>query len=345
MHRPTVSVVITTHERPKLAKRALQSVVEQSRRPDEILVIEDAGTSDLGSYVASLGNENIRYLRHETNRGLAAARNTGLSEATGDLIAYIDDDDTWLPERLAAQLQRLEGIDRGERARLACIQVGCRIQDPEGRQTGLSMPTNEGSLREAIMRDGAATPSSSFLFVRSALLEVGGFDDSLISGIDHDIWMKLAVEGYSNAIVPEALVVVTADERQTMMSDTRRRIAGIDQYVAKWTPTYAEWFGERAGDLYGRRYFIRVIGGLAGLKLAHRRAGDGLKALKATFRRAGRHPALWVFAAHRILRTYLSYALPQLRVAKHQFGHRNRSGISKSTTEPTNRTSEAGTRD
>jgi len=311
-----VSVVLTTYQRAKLAKRALRSILAQSKAPEEIIVVEDAGDTGLGGWIDDLGRHDIRYVRHEENQGLAAARNTGLHLANAELIAYLDDDDEWLPTRLEEQIVRLRSLSPDQRRQLAAIQVGCEVLDGQGRHVSSSLPLNQGNLRDSIMSKGAATPSSSFLFVRSALLEVGGFDQDLISGIDHDIWMKLAVAGYSNEIIEKTLVVVRLDDRQTMMSNTNRRIAGISQYVEKWTPTYREWFGEKDGENYGKRYFIRVICGLAGQKLAHCRFRDGLSAGKAAFRCAGWQPALIIFAVQRLLLSCLTHALLRLRVAR-----------------------------
>jgi len=311
-----VSVVLTTYERPELAKRAVHSILAQSWPPDEVIVVEDAGATGLADWIATLGRNEIQYVRHETNRGLAAARNTGLRLATCDLIAYLDDDDQWLPTRLEEQMRRYQSLSSDRRQKLAAIQVGCKIVDRQGRQIGLSLPLNQGNLRESIMDRGAATPSSCFMFVRSALLEIGGFDEDLVSGIDHDIWMKLAVAEYSNEIIKKPFVVITADDHETMMSDTKRRVAGIVQYVEKWTPTYQEWFGNEDGETYAKRYFIRVIGRLAGQKFSQRHFRDGLSASKAAFRRAGWQPALIFFAVYCLLRSYLTHAVPRLRLVK-----------------------------
>ncbi|MDJ0941609.1 MAG: glycosyltransferase family A protein [Woeseiaceae bacterium] len=317
MNTPSVTVIVTTYKRATLAERAVRSVLKQTVPADEIIVVEDGSDTDLQERLQSLDSEQVTYLRHESNQGLAAARNTGLQAAKCELVAYLDDDDVWLETRLAAQLDRYREIPEAERPKLAAIQVGCRIVNPDGEQTGLSMPINEGPLADSIRKHGAATPSSSFLFRREVLADVGGFDTDLISGIDHDVWMKLAVAGYSSARVPEVHVVVTSDERHTMMSDTHRRVAGIAQYVDKWAPTYREWFGAKAGEVYARRYFIKVIGGLAGLKLARGRYRDGFYAMSQAFRRGGWYPNLIAYTIWRTFRTFVSYRFPGARTMKH----------------------------
>jgi len=321
MNRDQVSVVLTTYQRPELAKKALYSVFDQTLEPAEIIVVEDAGASDLADWISALGRDDVTYVRHEDNQGLAATRNTGLRLAKYELIAYLDDDDRWLPTRLQEQVERYRSLPPAQRQKLAAIQVGCKVVDSRGRFIGQVLPINQGNLRDSIIDEGPATPSSCFMFVRAALLEIGGFDEDLISGIDHDVWMKLAVAGYFNEIIRKPLVVVTRDERATMMSDTKSRVSGIAQYVEKWTPTYKEWFGESGGDVYARKYFINVVCGLAGQKLAHWQIRDAYYATKAAVRCAGRRPSLQAYGIGRLLRTFVSRAIPRLGHLKRAILH------------------------
>jgi GT2 family glycosyltransferase len=176
----------------------------------------------------------------------------------------------------------------------------------------MNLPKNNGKLAKSIQEIGAKTPSSSFLFKKEVLKKVDGFDEDLISGIDHDIWMKLAVAGYSNLIVPKPLVVIYEDQIETMMTNTKKRIAGIRQYVKKWTPTYKEWYGEKAGAIYAKRYFIRVIGGLAGQKLAGSQYKEGCIAAREIVFYAGVNLYLNLFALQTIVKRYLKFRFPIL---------------------------------
>lgn len=294
---PTITAVLTTYRRPERAQRALRSILAQTLPPTEIVVVEDGSTSKgLTDLVEQVAHRGVKYVRHEKNRGLAAARNTGLGLSTGEYVAYLDDDDEWLPNRLERQVAKLFSMPESARAEVAAIQVGCQVVDGYGRCIGVNLPVNQGSLRQSIMTYGAVTPSSSFLFLRTALLNVGGFDEHLVSGIDHDIWMQLAVGGYASEIVPEPLVIVHRSEGRTMMSSSAQRIEGVRQYVEKWTPTFEKWFGRQAGRLYGRRYFIDVLARLAAQKLTRLELRSTAHVLGAVRRAATEQPTQIGFA-------------------------------------------------
>ena len=262
-----ISVIITTYNRPNLFKRALKAVKKQSYLLNEIIVVEDASNSGINEWIEDNFPE-ITYIKNKKNLGLAGSRNVGIRESKSDWIAFLDDDDEWMPNRLEEQVHCYKNLKPAEKESLSCIQCGAKKIDTKGYVTGIQLPINDGNLKESIKKHGASTPSSSFLFQKKALENVGGFDERLASGIDHDIWMKLAVAGYSTKALKKPLVIVREEPITTMMTNTEKRIQGITQYIGKWEPTYVEWYGEENGNKYAREYYSNVIGRLAGQKLA-----------------------------------------------------------------------------
>ncbi|MBA7689290.1 Undecaprenyl-phosphate 4-deoxy-4-formamido-L-arabinose transferase [subsurface metagenome] len=107
---PTVSVIIPTYNRAHLVSRAIESVLNQTYQDFEIIVVDDGSTDDTEEIVRSFKNERIRYIRHEKNKGAAAARNTGIKVAKGEYIAFQDSDDEWLPEKLEKQMKVFENV-------------------------------------------------------------------------------------------------------------------------------------------------------------------------------------------------------------------------------------------
>src|SRR5688572_16958601 len=102
-----VSVIIPTHNRAQSVVTAIASVVRQTFQDLEIIVVDDASNDDTAEVLAQFRDKRIKVIRHQTNRGGAAARNTGIRHSTFDYIAFLDDDDEWLPEKLAKQMAAL----------------------------------------------------------------------------------------------------------------------------------------------------------------------------------------------------------------------------------------------
>jgi len=107
-----VSVVIPAYNRASLLKRAIESVITQTYQDFEIIVVDDASTDNTEAIVSELAFEHsdhkIHYVKHIHNRGEAGARNSGVKAATGELVAFLDSDDEWLPEKLWAQIDFLK---------------------------------------------------------------------------------------------------------------------------------------------------------------------------------------------------------------------------------------------
>ena len=104
---PTVSVVIPTYNCSRFVGDAIESVLAQTRVPDQIIVVNDGSTDDTAAVVQQYRDGRIVYIE-QANGGIAAARNRGLSIATGDYIGFLDADDRWLPSMLERQLALLE---------------------------------------------------------------------------------------------------------------------------------------------------------------------------------------------------------------------------------------------
>lgn len=98
-----ISVIIPTYNRAHLIKKSLQSVLDQTLQPYEIIVIDDFSTDDTEEVVKSLNSPLIKYVKNQRKKGANGARNTGILMAQGEFIAFHDSDDIWLPEKLKLQ--------------------------------------------------------------------------------------------------------------------------------------------------------------------------------------------------------------------------------------------------
>ncbi|MCD6599969.1 MAG: glycosyltransferase family 2 protein [Dehalococcoidia bacterium] len=109
---PKVSVIIPTFRRPDLLKRAIKSVLEQTFQDFEIIVVDDNNPGEIEiqthEIVRDFNDERLRYVPHEINKGNAAARNTGINLAKGEYVAFLDDDDIFLPQKLKEHINILD---------------------------------------------------------------------------------------------------------------------------------------------------------------------------------------------------------------------------------------------
>jgi glycosyltransferase involved in cell wall biosynthesis len=283
-----VTAVVTTYNRPEPGRRAIRSVLAQTYGPLQIIVVEDGSDSGIEAWLKREGLHQVEYARHPENRGLAAARNTGLRLAAGEYVAYLDDDDEWKPQRIDRQVRLLTELSDAEQQRLGVVYCGVEVRaSNRSHPLAVMLPRFRGSMKEAIVRNGPTTLSSTFLFSKAALKRAGGFDEALPSSIDHDIWMALASRSYEAHTVDEPLVIARVSSGGTMTTSTTARIRGVEQYLQKWKSTYREWLGDAEGEAYARQYLTRVIGRLAAEKLVNARLGEALEATRALLKGGG----------------------------------------------------------
>ena len=201
---PPVTAVVPTHRRPELMRAAVQSIVDQDYPGTiEIIVVFDACEPELPDVV--LGpNHTLRAVVNTRVRGLAGARNSGILEASHDFVAFLDDDDMWLPRKLTAQMPLFE---RGPEVRL----VGTAMQVDDGRQIHERLvPSNVVTHDELVRSRVAGLHSSSFVFRRSAIIEEIGLIDEQLPGAygeDYDVLLRSASLA-PIALVNEPLVTV-----------------------------------------------------------------------------------------------------------------------------------------
>lgn len=255
MSKPKVSVVITTYNRADLVGRAIQSVLNQTYTDYEIIVVDDCSTDNTNEIVKSFHDLKIRNIYHEHNRNLPAARNSGTRIAKGDYIAFLDDDDEWEKNKLRYQMDL--AITNGPECEV--IYCGAKIIDHSGRKIGYNKPKIKGNIRLGIVKQYLGTIPSSCLFYADALRRIGGYDESLKSHIDHDIWMKMAKMNYCADYVDEHLVICYQLRNNRMTKNLRVRILATEQYINKWKEDIINWFGVREGKIYCRIYYRNVV--------------------------------------------------------------------------------------
>ncbi len=182
---PLVSVIIPTYNRGWIIKEAIDSVLAQDYRDFELIVVDD-GSTDNTPEVLDAYRGTIKVFRQE-NKGVSAARNRGIAEASGRFIAFLDSDDLWLPQKLSRQVEFFNTTPDA----LICqteevwIRSGVRV-NPKKRHQKPSGMIFEPSLALCLV-------SPSAVMIRRSLLEiVGNFDETLPACEDYDLWLRIS---------------------------------------------------------------------------------------------------------------------------------------------------------
>lgn len=212
-----ISVVIPAYNRERTIARAIAAVLAQTYATIEIVVVDDASVDGTAATVEALGHSKVRLVRHERNRGAAAARNTGVAEARGAWIAFQDSDDDWLPEKLARQAAHMASLS-GDYVATFCTKIdyGCDQNRNYGRRLVSCMPDprediRSGDLHRRLMRGNIIGPQT-VLIEKAAFLAAGGFDTRLRNNEDWDFFIRLSERGKIGFLDdPLALVLISED--------------------------------------------------------------------------------------------------------------------------------------
>lgn len=185
-----VSVIIPTHNRPQLLKQALNSVFSQEKAPYEIIVIDDASLVQATSVLQFLEykhQKRIRVHRFESPQGANIARNYGASLAGGDILMFLDDDDTWEPSKIKDQLYVFS-----QNPEVGLVYSGRLIVNNVDREKILYkiFPKREGLLYPNILSCNFIGTTSSVALRKKLFEEVGGFDEQLPACQDYDLWIR-----------------------------------------------------------------------------------------------------------------------------------------------------------
>jgi glycosyltransferase involved in cell wall biosynthesis len=194
-----VSAVIPTYNRGSVIGRAVASVRAQTYPDVEIIVVDDGSTDDTLSRLEEMSDPSLRVLRTPVNAGASAARNLGIAEARGELIAFLDADDEWLPDKTERQVARFAEAPEG----VGVVYCGIREVSPDWPPID-RVPRHRGDLYETL-RVVNVLRTSGVMVRRPVFEAVGGFDTALPARHDWDLWLRIA-RHYAVEFVPDIAV-------------------------------------------------------------------------------------------------------------------------------------------
>jgi len=215
---PRVRVVIPTFNNARFVAEAIQSVLDQSVADLEIVVVDDGSTDATREVVGGIADRRVAYRRQE-NQGPSAARNNALRDATNELVAFLDADDLWLPDKLARQLALVDASPT-----VGLVHGAYIVVDEQRRELRRRLgPGLSGRVADRLAVENLVSGSATTALVRRAVLdEVGLFDESLRGGEDWDLWFRIARVA-ELAYVPEPIAKVRLHSTNSTRAEERIR--------------------------------------------------------------------------------------------------------------------------
>jgi glycosyltransferase involved in cell wall biosynthesis len=217
MPEALVSVIIPTYNRAEMVCAAVDSVLKQTYPNIELIVVDDGSTDDTTDALMRYGSR-LRLI-HQDNSGPAAARNRGAEIADGDIIAFLDSDDLWLPDKIEKQLKALEHYGDS----VPCCLCNAFLESQtQPKTTSFDLAPLKVSSEQGLFTNVTGVlVTRSVLFNQAAAIrrwaweQVGGFDESLTYMEDHDLAVRLSLLG-PWAVIREPLVVYRRGNRDAL---------------------------------------------------------------------------------------------------------------------------------
>src|SRR5919199_1822189 len=198
---PIVSVIIPVYNGEKTIGETIESVLKQTFTDFEVLVIDDGSQDSTLEVINTIQDSRLKVFSYP-NTGVSASRNRGLTQATGELISFLDADDLWTPDKLEAQVKALQ-----DNSQAAVAYSWTDWIDSSGQflRSGGHITVNGNAYETLLLRDFVESGSNP-LIRRQALEEVGTFDESLAFAEDWDLWLRLAAR-YEYVAVPSPQIL------------------------------------------------------------------------------------------------------------------------------------------
>ena len=228
MSAPLVSVIIPAINRASVLPQSAGSVLAQTMGDLELIIVDDCSTDSTAEAAASLDDPRVKVIRHETNRGVSAARNSGVAAASGRYIAFLDSDDTWLPEKLAVQLAQLEASPHPEN--MHCSHAfemevgGAKVVWPKRG------PRPDEAVSDYLFAENGQLQTSTWLLARELFAKFP-FDENLRRHEDWDVLLRLAKNGTGFLHISQPLARRDA-------GDSTGRLSNIND--ALWSEQFLE---------------------------------------------------------------------------------------------------------
>ena len=252
MDTPLISVIVTTYKRPfSIVSRAIDSALAQTYENSEIIVIDDSPQSEdrdrMKTEIQNRYGDSITYVQNEQNMGACASRNRGFALSKGQYIAFLDDDDEWLPQKLALMLQCFDSDDVGM---VYCRLLPLKNDKPIKRTRQRRL---EGSVLPQLLISNFIGGCSVPLFRKDVVEQAGLFDVSFPASQDIDLYVRVA-EHWSVRYLDVPLVKYFMS-KDSITGNQRRQMDGRLRLLEKHDSLFNQYPTSR------KRYAITIVSG------------------------------------------------------------------------------------
>jgi glycosyltransferase involved in cell wall biosynthesis len=229
-----ISVIIPTYNRPLQLKQAFHSVCNQTRKPEEIIIIDDASDLNNKIIVENFVCEGVilKIERIEVSKGACHARNRGAELASGDILMFLDDDDTWEPNKIASQINVF-----AQNHHIGLVYSGRLVVSDINREKIIYkiQPKASGNLYPQILYDNLIGTTSSVAIKKSLFKEVGGFDEELPAFQDYDLWIRccqITIVGHDDSF--NVNYTLSTNPSSQISGQSERHIVAVSKILEKY---------------------------------------------------------------------------------------------------------------
>jgi len=222
---PLISVIITCYNGEKFIREAIESVINQTYQNWELIIIDDGSTDSSKEIVDRYRTgQRIKYVQHDTNKGIAKTKNTGIRLARGNYLAFLDQDDVWLPNKLKSQVN----FFKNQQEDVGMICTGMVFTDeklkPQRIFKGFRDDDQKGLVKNIYLQP---TNSASVMMVKKRCFsQLGFFDETLYGWEDFEMWMRIASQ-YKIKYIREAIV------KKRMHTESAQRLPKVQKEAKK----------------------------------------------------------------------------------------------------------------
>lgn len=228
---PLVSIIITTCKREmEILERAIKSAVSQTYDNKDIIVINDYLPYSEKIKEMLKGYPDVRFVVNEDKHGVSFVRNMGLCLSDGVFIAFLDDDDEWVEDKIEKQISVVDDNTGLVYCEISALKDGNELKTDEEKEYP------EGEVYEKLLADNFPGGCSAVLFRKNSAMKVGGFDTELSFGEDYDLWLRIAKTDRVKA-VKEKLVRYNIGH-ESLTGSLERRMEGWEYLLKKYSDDY-----------------------------------------------------------------------------------------------------------